>query len=208
MIQNIELPEEINISLGSETRDFAVKGTFAQPVGGSVYNIIFGAGWLGFTYFMSTFFIGPEFIDYVINAINGSAVPTQEEGGLKGLLFLVVFFGIFLSVGLYVFLKGVFSLFRRGGYFIGTPTRLVNFRNGKMRTSDWEQFTGSIEVKGSNTKGNITLVMRTGHMVSGKGGSRYVPDITFIAGIPGAYDIEQICRKRIKENDPTPSVSS
>jgi hypothetical protein len=42
-------------------------------------------------------------------------------------------------------------------------------------------------------------------MVSGKGGSRYVPDITYIAGIPDAYEIEKICQKRIKENDPTPS---
>ena len=36
----------------------------------------------------------------------------------------------------------------------------------------------------------------------------YVPDIIFISGIPGVYDIEQICRKRIKENDPTPSTGS
>lgn len=210
MIQNVELPEEINISLGSESRDFAVKSTLAQPILGSIYNIIFGAGWLVFTLYLISSFIDPEFIDHVINALKGTEAVTPYEGSLMGLLFLVVLFGIFVSVGLFKLLNGVFSLFRGGGYFVGTPTRLVNFRHGKMISSDWEQFSGNIEVKGSNKKGNIKLLMRTGKMIRGmgKGGSHYVPDITFIAGIPGVYDIEQICRKRIKENDPTPSAGS
>jgi hypothetical protein len=209
MIQNVELTEEINISLGSESRDFAAKSTLAQPIGGSIYSIIFGVGFIGFTLFMMSLFIGPEFWDYVINTLKGTEAVTPYEGGLKGLLFIVVFLGIFVSVGIFEFLKGVFSLFRRGGYFVGTPTRLVNFRHGKMISSDWEQFSGNIMVKGSNKKGNIKLLMRTGKMTRGwsKSGS-YVPDIIFIAGIPGVYDIEQICRKRIKENDPTPSAGS
>ena len=209
MIQNVELPEEINISLGSESRDFAVKSTLAQPILGSIYSIIFGAGFIGFILFMISKYIGPEFRDYVINTLKGTEAVTPNEIGIKGLIFFVVLFGIFVSVGLFEFLKGVFSLFRGGGYFVGTPTRLVNFRRGKMISSDWEQFSGNIMVKGSNKKGNIKLLMRTGKMTRGwsKSGS-YVPDIIFIAGIPGVYDIEQICRKRIKENDPTPSAGS
>ena len=203
MLQSIELPEELNISLGSESRDFAVKGTFAQPVMASVSGIIFGAGWLGFTFFMMSFFLGPGFIEGAIQSIKSP--DSSGEGGMMGYLFFIVFFGIFLSVGFWVFLKGIFSLFRRGGYFVGTPTRLVNFKRGRLSSSDWEQFTGNISVRGNNKKGNITLEMRTGRMVSGKGGSRFVPDVIYILGIEGAFDIEQICRKRIKENDPTPS---
>jgi hypothetical protein len=37
-------------------------------------------------------------------------------------------------------------------------------------------------------------------MVSGKGGSRYVPDMVFMIAIPSAYEIEQICRRRIEEH--------
>ena len=208
MIQNVELPEEINISLGSESRDFAVKSTLAQPILGSIYNIIFGVGWLVFTLYFTSSFIGPESSDYLINALKGKEAVTPHEGSLIGLLFLPVLFGIFVSVGLFNLLKGVFSLFRGGGYFVGTPARLVNFRRGKMISSDWEQFSGNIEVKGSNKKGNIKLLMRTGKRTSSVWSKRnsYVPDIFFIAGIPGVYDIEQICRKRIKENDPTPSA--
>jgi hypothetical protein len=47
--------------------------------------------------------------------------------------------------------------------------------------------------------------MRTGRMVSRKNGpARYVPDIIYISGILNVFEVEKICRKRIKENDPTP----
>jgi hypothetical protein len=50
--------------------------------------------------------------------------------------------------------------------------------------------------------------MRTGKMVNSKNsGSRYVPNTIYLTGIENVYEIEQICRKRIKENDPTPSAS-
>jgi len=48
--------------------------------------------------------------------------------------------------------------------------------------------------------------MRTGRMVSSKGSSdRFVPDVFYMTGIPDIHEIEQICRKRIRENDPTPA---
>jgi len=97
-------------------------------------------------------------------------------------------------------------LFKKGGYFVGTPTRLVHFSNGTIRSIDWEQFSGDIEVGGNEEKGNISLGLRTGKMVSQKNGpDRYVPDTIYISGIPEAFRIEQLCRIRIKENDPTPS---
>jgi hypothetical protein len=204
MIEQISLPEELNISLGSESRDFAVRGRRAKPVGSSLSQIIFGVVWLGFILFFISFFFdsfslgGFKQIISEINAANEGS--TQKPG-----VFMIVFFGIFISIGFYTLLGGVFSLLKSGGYFVGTPTRLVRFRKGKMMSADWEQFTGNIEVKGSNKRGSILLEMRTGHMTSGKGGSRYVPDFVYISGVPDIYEIEQICRKRIKENDPTPS---
>jgi len=37
---------------------------------------------------------------------------------------------------------------------------------------------------------------------------RPIPDELYISGIPGVFEIEKICRKRIKENDPTPAVQA
>ena len=39
------------------------------------------------------------------------------------------------------------------------------------------------------------------------GPDRYVPDTLYITGIPHVFEIEQVCRKRIKENDPTPVIT-
>jgi len=205
MLQSHELPEELNISLGSENREFAVKGTLAQPVIASVFSIISGAGWLGFTFLLMSFFIDPGFVKDAIQSFTSPAAADSVEGEKLGYVFFIGFFGIFLSIGFYMFFKGVISMFRSGGYFVGTPTRLVHFRKGKLRSCDWEQFTGDIIVKGNNKKGNITLVMKTGKMVRSKNSSRFVPDLIYIAGTEGASDIEQICKKRIRENVPIPA---
>jgi hypothetical protein len=45
-------------------------------------------------------------------------------------------------------------------------------------------------------------------MVSRKNGpDRYVPDVIYISDVPYVFEIEKICRKRIKENDPTPPIT-
>ena len=56
-------------------------------------------------------------------------------------------------------------------------------------------------------RGNITLQLRTGKMVSRKNGpAQFVPDIVYISGIKDeVLEVEKICRKRIKENDPKPA---
>ena len=105
-----------------------------------------------------------------------------------------------------MWLGGLYSLLKRGGYLVGTPSRLISFQGGKTRSIDWEQFSGDIEVGGDEFNGNLTLQMRTGKMVSSKNkGSRYVPDVIYLSGIKDVFEVEQICRKRIKENDPTPA---
>jgi len=204
MNEQITLPEELNISLGSESRDFAVRGRRAKPIGSSLSQITFGIIWLGFISFFLSFFFDSfsegGFKQLISNLNNANEGDSKQSG-----IFVVMFFSLFVLIGFYMLLGGVFSLMKRGGYFVGTTTRLVRFNRGKMMSADWEQFNGNIEVRGNNNRGTITLEMRTGHMSGGKS-NRYVPDIVYISGVPGVYEIEQICRRRIKENDPTPVV--
>ena len=135
-------------------------------------------------------------------------VPTVASPDiLRPILFPAVIIGIFVLIGLIMLGAGFRLLFLKGGYWAGTSARLISLRNGKFRSIDWEQFSGDIEVTGNEQKGNIKLGLRSGKMVSSKNGpDRYVPDELYISGIPGAIEIEKICRKRIKENDPTPAV--
>jgi hypothetical protein len=113
--------------------------------------------------------------------------------------------GFFVLIGIDMLIGGFYSMFKKGGYFVGTPMRLVHYYKGSMRSIDWEQFSGDIEVNGNVNKGSVSLQMRTGKMVSRKNGpDRYVPDVIYMTKIPNAFEIEKFCRKRIKENDPTP----
>lgn len=207
--ETLPLPPEIIPILGKETAEFSVKAGRAEPIGKSLYLIIFGAGWLAFTSMFLIAMFGPIFFGQDVHFSSGGKPMVAGPENLGPLLGPGLFVGLFVLIGIGVLASGLISLFKQGGYFVGTPTRLINLRKGSMREIDWEQFTGDIEVTGNSQNGNISLRMRTGKMVSRKNApDEYVPDITYISGIANVYDIEQICQKRIKENDPTPATGT
>jgi len=155
-------------------------------------------------------FLGPIFMGKEVRfEVNG--VPTVAgPDNLGPIIMPAIFIGIFLLVGISILVWGISSILNKGGYFVGTPTRLVHYQKGNIRSIDWEQFSGDIEVNGNTQKGNISLQVRTGRMVhrSNNKSDEYVPDVIYITGIPNVFEIEQICRTRIKENDPTPPASN
>ena len=209
MFENIILPQELVNVIGSESKDFAIKAKRSQPPKVSLALIIFGAVWLGFTSIFVVAFLGPLFQGNEVHFLANDVPTVAGPGNLKPILLPAMIIGLFVVVGLIMLASGLYMLFKKGGYFVGTPTRLISFKDGNYRSIDWEQFSGDIEVSGSSEKGNITLGLRSGKMVSSKNGpERYVPDTLYISGIQDASEIEAMCRKRIKENDPTPAVSA
>lgn len=208
MIENVVLPPQLESYIGSESKDFAVKARHANPPKTSFFMILFGTVWLGFTSIFFFAFLGPLFQGKEVEFLTNGAPTVAGPGNLKPIIMPAVIIGIFILVGIIMLAAGIRLLFKKGGYYVGTPVRLINMQGGKFRSVDWEQFSGDIEVKGDEKKGNIKLGMRTGKMVSSKNGpDRYVPDELYISGIPYVFEIEQICRKRIKENDPTPPAT-
>jgi hypothetical protein len=207
MIEDSLLPVSLRTVLGSERKEFAVKASKAQPSKMSYFLIFFGTIWLAFTSIFVFAFLGPLFVGKEVEFTADGIPVVAGPGNLGPIIVPALVIGIFVLVGIAVFGFGIYILFKKGGYFVGTPTRLVHFRNGNIRSIDWEQFTGDIEINGDNQKGNISLQLRSGHMVSQKNSSdRYVPDVVYITGIPDVFEVERICRERIKENDPTPVV--
>jgi hypothetical protein len=206
MIESYGLPGLLAQNLGSEKRDFAVMAKRSQPLKMSLAVIVFGTIWLAFTSIFVIAFLGPVFAGREVHFLSNDVPVVAGPGNLKPLLLPALIIGIFVLVGLGMLSWGLRMLLKKGGYFVGTPTRLVHFSNDTIRSIDWEQFSGDIEVGGNEQKGNISLGLRTGKMVSQKNGpDRYVPDTIYISGIPDVFKVEQICRMRIKENDPTPS---
>lgn len=205
MNPNFELPQVLYNSLGSETRDFVVKAKRSSPLKVSVSLIVFGTFWLAFTSIFVVAFLGPLFVGKEVHFTSNDVPVVAGPGNLGPVLVPAMIIGLFVLVGIGILGAGIYSLIGKGGYYIGTPTRLVSYHGGTIRSIDWEQFSGDVEVSGTPEKGNLALGMRTGRMVSQKNSSdRYVPDMIYISGIPDVYEIEKKCRDRIKENDPTP----
>ena len=209
MLESIALPPELETYIGSESKDFAVKARHAHAPKTSLALIIFGAVWLGFSSIFLFAFLGPLFQGQEVHFLTNDVPTVASPDNLRPILFPALIIGIFVLIGLIMLGAGFKLLFSKGGYWAGTSARLISMRNGIFRSIDWEQFSGDIEVTGDDQKGNIKLGLRSGKMVSSKNGpDRYVPDELYISGIPGVFEIEKICRKRIKENDPTPAVQT
>lgn len=200
MLGNATLPEELSKTLGSEVQDFAVKAERALPVKKCVSLIVLGLGWLVFISMFWVTLLGPVLMGQnATRSING--VPTEVgPDNLAPLLFPAVVIGVLTLAGLMFLLWGVVSLFREGGYFVGTPTRLVRFQKGNLRSMAWENFSGDLDVRGTDQKGDISLRMSSGKMQSSRyGRDRYVADMIYLAGIPNVFEVEKMLRKRISE---------
>jgi hypothetical protein len=205
MIRNSRIPESLVDFVGNEEIDFAVKAGRAQPRSKTIFLLLFGVAWLAFTSIFVVAFLGPLFVGKEVH-FESNGVPTVAgPDNLGPALVPAMIIGVFVLVGVIIFTVGVVLMLKRGGYFIGTPLRLIHYRRGRIRSIDWEQFSGDIMLSGNRRKGHIALRMRSGKMVSQKNGpDRYVPEVIYISEIENAHEVEKICRIRIKENDPTP----
>jgi hypothetical protein len=200
-----ELPPELQSVIGTEQLDFSVKAKRNQPASKSIGIILFGTLWTAFTSIFVYAFLGPLFVGKETNFKVDGVPTTGSWDNFQPMIMPTIIISVFVLVGLGMLFWGFYSIFKKGGYFVGTKSRLIKFNNGNISSFDWEQFSGNIDI--NTRKGDIALQLRTGKMVSRKNRSdEYVPDVIYISGVDDVLDIEQKCRKRIKENDPTPPI--
>ncbi|MFB9076560.1 hypothetical protein ACFFLS_25110 [Flavobacterium procerum] len=193
-----EIPIDLKELLQNEKTDFIIKAKRHEPLRKSVGGVFIG---LAMCAFISMFVFA--FFNELFEEEEVYFESNDSELILPGLIIFVL-----LSAGIYVLISGIISLFKEGGYFVGTETRLIHFRKGKTTITDWEQFTGNVKIKAKNNFGDLEYQLRTGKTESRKNGPDvFVPDIIYIAAIENVYEIERKCKIRIKENDPTPAVA-
>jgi len=205
MMQDQIIPSDLLKVLGSETRDFTVKAGRAQPLKASLGILFFGIVWLLFSSIFVVVFLGPLFVGEEVHFLTNDVPTVAGPGNLGPIIAPALIIGLFVLIGIGMISWGVVLLSKKGGWFVGTPTRLVSWQGGNIRSIDWEQFSGDIEISGNDQKGTLTLQLRSGKMVSRKNGpDQYVPDTVYISAFPEVFKVERLCRQRIKENDPTP----
>ncbi len=206
-MDNQNLPIELQSTLNGETPEFVAYSRRANPPKKGISLLLFAFAWLSFDLLFVFFMALPLLKDGELNITINDVPQTVTLENLDPLLMPSIFLGLFIVLGIGMLVAGLYSLFKKGGYFVGTPSRLVTYMKGEIRSIDWEQFSGDIQMKNKGEKGTLTLGLRTGEIVNSKnGGSRFVPEAIYMVDIDNVFAVEQNCRKCIKSNDPTPSA--
>ena len=207
MDQNM-LPPELLSALNGEKKDFAVKADRAVSRANATTLIGMAIFWNGFISIFWIAFFGPLFQGKEVHITVNGTPKVASLHNLEPMIIPAVVIGIFTLIGVALLYGAVNALRQPGPWFAGAETRLIVLAKGLVQSYDWENFTGVTAVRGTNEKAEIMLELRAGHMVSRKNGpSQFVPDKIYMVDIPNAFAIEQMCRKRIKENDPTPPAT-
>ncbi|WP_035647112.1 hypothetical protein [Flavobacterium sp. ASV13] len=201
------LPADLKKQIENEKTDFSIKAQRKQPLSKSLGGLLIGILMCAFMSLFIYGFLGPLFKNEETHFESNGVPVTASLDDLGELIVPGGIICLLTLAGIYVIINSIYSLFQKGGYFVGTETRLIQFQNGKTTSTDWEQFTGNVKIKARNNFGNLEFELRTGKMESRKNNpDKFVPDIIYVSGIENVYEIEKKCRVRIKENDPTPAV--
>lgn len=186
MITNAPLPPELQSALSGETVDFAVKSSRHKTWKEAGYFLMFGTFWMlisltvGGAFFLPLLFLGE--VDIEINNVP----TTVTHDNLEVMLFPGIVIGLFIIIGIAILSYAIYATFARGGWYIGRPEGISYYRKGKTEFHKWDEFSG-VELKGDDTKGDITLKQKKGAPMG-------------ISGVPDASVISKICEERIGEN--------
>ncbi len=202
------MPPEINQFLDSGERvEFAVYSKRVTPLSYTLAGLFFTFIWLSITGTVGFGFLSPWFLNESANFTKNGAPVTVGPGNWSGLLLPALIVGVFAVIGVSALCLIVYSFFSKGGWFVGTSKRLMQYRKGKVTSTNWDQFTGNFEMKGSPEKGNLMLELKTGitttqnsQTFNGVSRQKYTPNRIMIIGIPNVFEIGKMCKARMEES--------
>jgi hypothetical protein len=199
------LPKDLQTVIGKEKIDFSVYAERTQPKSFAYGIIGFALFWLFVPSIGIYSMFGPLLRGEDVHFTSNDVPTTANWDNLEPLVIPTLVLTVFLLIGIGFLIWGVKALVKKGGYFIGTETRLIHYLDGTIKYYDWEQFTGNIEL--NFLKNDLSLEMRRGQMSERDNGPDvFVPETLHLSGIEKLIEVERICRERIKENDPTPAI--
>jgi len=197
------LPNGLKTAIGNEETDFIIFSERNQPLSKTIETIFFALVWLILPLIATYLLFKPLFINANASfSLDGILSKIWDNIGSKGVPALFVL--LFLVIGFSILISGVINLFKKGGYYVGTETRLIHYNKNKMEYFDWEQFTGNMQI--DFKKNSIVLELRRGKMRKKKNNpDQFIPETVYLSSVKKIMSVERTCRLRIKENDPTPS---
>ncbi|MEN2414778.1 hypothetical protein [Flavobacterium mesophilum] len=199
MIENIAVPEVMKEALGSEKIEFFVKAKKDQPIKHCWSVIRSGIFWIFVVSLIFSCFVW-ELFNGGCTTISIDGVPTEVcPDNLSPLKGLFVMYCVFSSIGIILLVLGILGLFKSGGYYIGTESRLIQYSWNEVKSFPWEEFTDEIKVFGKNEDGNIVFKLKTGIYITRNHRKVLSNTMINIGSILYAYEIRDYCRDKILE---------
>ncbi len=203
-MSRVELPRDLQSFISAEKVDFIAYARRKKPLSHSYKIIILGLVWLSVTAIVTYAMVQPilngKGLEYRLN--DKSVVASFDN--LSTLIIPVSIITLFSLAGIAVLTGGIVSMFKKGGYYVGTESRIIHYLKSDIDYYSWDQFTGNIEL--DFNENCISLEMNRGEIKREKNGlERFVHEELHLSGVENVAEIERICRKRINENN---SISS
>ena len=125
-MNNLTMPIGLAIHNRKENVDFLVKAKRKQPVKNSMGIILFGTVWTAFVSIFVMVFLGPIFRGEETH-FKVDGVPTSASWeNFRPMMTPALIIGLFVLIGIGMLTWGIYSLFQKGGYFVGTDNRLIS----------------------------------------------------------------------------------
>ena len=202
LMRNLNLPKILLDSLGSEAQDFTVKAKKAYPASIGLSMLAFSVVWLTINGIIASVILVPLLQGQVVETTFNEQLVSGSLDNLQPILLPVLLNSFFIIIGIGLTIATFYFLFKSGGYFVGTPHRLYILNGNKLKSVEWELFSGKNTVTGSSQFGNITLELRASPENKPRRNSNLVAtDKVFLQGIQNPYQVEKLCRQRIQQNE-------
>ncbi|MDT9498947.1 hypothetical protein [Capnocytophaga canimorsus] len=114
----------------------------------------------------------------------------------EGRLPVLVIGSLFSLAGMWVAVSAIFMIFSKGGYFVGTPTRLIHYKKGDVKIYMWELFTDEIKV--DIDKNYIRFTLKIGKYERKDKTEVFAPYKVEIISAENVSKIERVARERIR----------
>jgi hypothetical protein len=107
-----------------------------QPIGTSLFQIIKGILTVLAIFFIYGLIAPEYFFKNIDKSLIDNILFFLNNADMHRLWFFLIFSSLLFFTGITTFLKGLKGLLGGGDYFIGTPTRLVIYKKGEIRSID------------------------------------------------------------------------
>ncbi len=109
-MQNITLPPDLSVAIGSEKNNFAVKAKYYQLPKNSFSLIISGLIWTVLSGFFAVAFLGPIFQGKEIHFTSNGSATIAGPGNFGPAIAPTLVIGVFSLIGIGILVFGIYSI--------------------------------------------------------------------------------------------------